>query len=294
MTTQSMTGFGSATKRIDSTTLAVEVRSLNHRFLEVFVHLAPELPREWEALSRKRIEKRLARGRVDVYIETKRSAEQHTPLRVDSTLAGAYHIALQELAEERQLPLDLKVLDLASLPGVIELEETLPEPEAMEPEFTETLDTAIEELVDMRRREGSTLESVMRQLCGRFQECVEAIEGAATELQQQRYSLLLERVEKLLADSEVEVPDVAGEVALIAQRSSVSEELERLNSHLKQLGEVLDDTRPKGRRLDFLIGEMGRESNTVAAKIADAKRNQVALDMKAYLEDMREQARNIE
>ncbi len=294
MSATSMTGFGSATENLGSATLNVEIRTLNHRFLEIFVHLAPELPRSWELLARKRIEDRLARGRVDVYVEARTSPEERRALRVDRRLAEAYHIALNELAETRDLPVELGAADLAQFPGVMELEEVDPGVEDADPSFAGALDRALDAVVEMREREGQSLGRVLEDLLAGFSECLRVIEDAAPELERRRYEIVLERVNRLLTDSDAQIPDLAGEVALIAQRSSVSEELDRLRSHLDQLNRVLEGAGPMGRNLDFLVGEMGRECNTVAAKIADAEMNRVALDMKGYLEDMREQARNIE
>ncbi|MFO7942552.1 MAG: YicC/YloC family endoribonuclease [Bacillota bacterium] len=294
MTPLSMTGFGSASGTFNSTTLDVEIRTLNHRFLEVFVHLAPDLPREWEALCRKQIEKRLVRGRVDVYIEARTPPEESRVPRVDTSLAEAYHIALKELAETRHLPLVLDTLDLAKLPGVLELQEPQWDLARAESTFLETLDRAVAEVLSMRQSEGESLGEAVGSLLEAFREDVDIIEGRIPELERHRYQVILERVEALLERTETEVPDIVGEVALMAQRASISEELDRLKSHLEQIQDILQEEGPVGRRLDFLVGEMGRESNTIAAKIDDADLNRIALRMKAHLEDMKEQARNIE
>ncbi len=291
---QSMTGFGGASASLDTATLDIEIRTLNHRFLEVFVHLAPELPREWELICRQRIEHRLARGRVDVYVEARRPPEERRTPYVDTSLAEAYHIALKELADTRGLAVDLDLMDVANLPGVLELRESDPDLASAEGLFSDTLDEALEGVIQMRQREGEVLKGVMGDLLEAFSRSLTTIEERLPELEASRYELVLDRVQRLLGDSGAEFPDVAGEVALMAQRVSVAEEVERLRSHIGQATEILDSSEPIGRRLDFVIGEMGRESNTVAAKIADAELNRVALDMKGCLEDMREQARNIE
>ncbi len=294
MTPISMTGFGSSSTTFDSTTLTVEIRTLNHRFLEVFVHLPLDLPREWEALCRKKIERALVRGRVDVYIEVKTPPEESRVPHVDTSLAEAYHVALKELAETRGLVLDIGISDLANLPGVMELREREWDPERTKSVLADTLDCALAEVLEMRHSEGKSLGEAVTKLLGVFRRDLELIEDRVPQIQKNRYRQVLERVENLLSEGGIEVPDISGEVALMVQRASISEELDRLKSHVDQVEELLLDDGAVGRRLDFLIGEMGRESNTIAAKIDDAELNRVALQMKAHLEDMKEQARNIE
>ena len=290
-----MTGFGRAEVEDDATSLTVEIRTVNHRYLEIFVHLPDEVPRVIEKVLRDNVSDVLNRGRVDVYVDF-RQQQQGQSVSVDRNLVRQYHKSLKDIAAEHDLDLSLSVSDIAGLPGVIQVEESDLEACHLEDLFDQVVCDALKQVIKSRKQEGGQLANSILGMMDEFESELSCLKKNIPAVEKKRHDRIIEKLDRLLHEEDLtsEHLDVSGEAALAVQKSSVVEELDRLDSHLARLREVLTEGGVVGRKLQFVMQEMWREVNTVAAKIADVQLSEMALQMKNLLEDMREQVRNIE
>jgi uncharacterized protein (TIGR00255 family) len=290
----SMTGYGRGEARGARIALLVEVRSLNHRFLETSVKLPRGLAATEPEL-RRLVQGRIARGRVDVTVAIRRLAGPAAVVRADIALGLEYMRSARALAEAAGLPADLCVADLLRLPGVVTLEEEI---EADDSERAVLLKTAaadaLEDLARMRQTEGAAL---ARELAAHVQALAAWVEGMRSLLPAglgRIRTRLGERVAAVLGEVPVDPARLAQEVAILAARSDVAEELGRLASHVEQLRALLGEGGPIGRQLDFLAQELHREVNTIASKADDGELIARVLEARTLVERIREQVQNIE
>lgn len=294
---RSMTGYGAAEPSADGGRWWVEVRSTNHRFLEVVVRL----PRELGALEdrvRAAVAERVRRGRVEVLVREDSGLRPREAV-VDTELARRYADALERLRRELGLAEPVTLGALLALPEVVRLEEVRPDPEATWEALQPVLQRALERLVDMRTKEGGRLAADLRERLGRLEGWVERVAQRAEELPRAYAQRLRQRVAELLRSLEVDQPPdearLALEVAAFADRCDVREELVRLRSHLEEARALLEGPDgPVGRKLEFLLQEMQREVNTVGSKAADLEVTRAVVEMKSELEAIREQVQNVE
>lgn len=296
MSLNSMTGFGRLEKTAANLNLVMEMRTLNHRYLDISVSLSRQIPQTWENEIRGAVEEKIRRGRVDLTVNLEVRGSGSRRPRVDTALAGDYYRFLKELSEAHGLPFELALRDLVSLPGVVEVEDIPPDLDALRGMFDDALAEVIDQVAGMRLREGRALGRILGDLLEDFGAKLGKIEESVGEVESRRFEAIARRVRQLLDDEGISADDLdlRNEVALAVQRASIREETARLRSHVEQFGDVLAGAGASGRKLEFLAGEMVRETNTVAAKVSDAELNQVAINMKNLLEDIREQVRNIE
>lgn len=287
---RSMTGFG----RADGPQgISAEVRTVNSRHLEVRVRL----PRELAALER---EARAAgarffeRGQVEIAVRLPQEGDLAPRLELDLDAAQRYASAAQELASGLHLPSDLTAAKLLSLPGVARVREPELEAEALAPAVLETISSACRAAAEMRAREGEALLRELRGRLGKIETLVSQIEARAAAV----LSGLRERLEKRLAalapELEIDPGRLEQEVVLYVDRQDITEETVRLRSHLEQFSETLDASGAVGRKLEFVLQEMGRETNTIGSKSADAVLTRVVVELKTEQEKLREQVLNLE
>jgi uncharacterized protein (TIGR00255 family) len=287
---RSMTGFGGGDAPLGGGRLVVEARSLNHRYVEIRVTMAPELAQHGFFVEQ-RMRERVKRGRYNVVVRLEGAL---APVELDRPRARAAFEQLAALRDEiapgEPLPLSLlgSVPDLFR-PGSISALD-------LEAGLAAALDAALDELDAMRREEGKALAAVLRQDVEQARGCARDLAALHEAAQQAHQTQLRARLEQLVRDAghEVHAGRLETELALLAERSDVAEELARLGSHLDQLERMTTLDEPVGRRLDFLLQEMGREANTLAAKSRDAGLGQRVVDLKASLERLREQVQNVE
>ncbi|MDJ0788807.1 MAG: YicC/YloC family endoribonuclease [Myxococcota bacterium] len=294
---QSMTGFGRATCEVQGLSFAVEVRTVNHRHLDVSLR-APRLAAAAEPALRKRVASCFGRGKVEVGISVQAGTGAAASVELDADLAGAYVGFAEQLRREHGLEGALGPAELLQLPGVARLvEESIPE-ETLEAALLDAAGRAAEAARAMREVEGQALE---RELRGRLESVsglVDALESRTEGVVEAARERLRKRAEQL--KSETGLLDEARlhqEVVIAADKLDVNEELVRLRSHVEQYHASLDGAEagtPVGRRLDFLLQELVREANTVGSKGNDADVAHLVVDLKTELERMREQVQNIE
>lgn len=295
----SMTGFGRARREVDGLGLEVEIRSVNHRHLDLRVRL-PRALTDQETAIKKAISGDLSRGKVDVTVSLTAKAES-TVLEIDEGIAAQYVAASVSLRERHSLAGDADRLDVAALlalPGVTRVIETEADPAILVGPLLEATVEATEALISMRVAEGELLFRELDRRLARVGELAESFEARAGEVLAMAKQRLHKRTEQIRR--EVGLLDEARlhqEIVIAADRLDITEELVRLKSHLAQFRETLAAAglgRPVGRRLDFLLQELGREANTVGSKANDAPLAHDVVELKTELERIREQVQNVE
>ncbi len=292
-----MTGFGSADFRVDDATFQIEVRSVNQRHLDVRLRLPRPLA-AYEPEIRARVQARFARGKVDLTITAPEGGTPSPRLLVDLDAAREYVRAAEQLRAETGIAGALEVDRLLSLPGVARFSEPeLPEQQLRSALFG-ALDTSLSSLEAMRIQEGEALERELRSRLARVAEMADSLQGRADTVQEAARTRLRKRAAQL--EREVGILDEARlhqEVVYAADRLDVTEEIVRLRSHVEQFRKILGDAQPGhavGRRLDFLLQELGREANTIGSKGGDAPIAHSVVELKTELERLREQVQNVE
>ncbi len=293
MAWKSMTGYGSAERERDGRTWSVEVRSVNNRFLDAKV----KLPRDYVSFEepiRRRIAEFHQRGRVDLTLTVGGVSARPVVIRVDRELAKRYQEALAILAETTGITGEIQLLQFANLPDILVREQCADDLEAIAGDIDQVVVTALQACRDMRQTEARHLQNDLRERLLSFTGVVRSIEQQLPLLLRQRQDGLQQRLERLLDGVELDPVRLAQEVAILADKTDITEELVRLASHIGQFETLLDASEPVGRTLDFLIQELLREVNTVGSKISDAGIAHQVIALKSELEKMREQIQNIE
>ncbi len=291
---KSMTGFGRGAASGDEFTVAVEIKTVNNRYLDIHLRLSQELS-PLEMIIRKRIGARLSRGRVDLNINFERLGA--TTYEVNRPLIAGYVRAMREMQQEFGLAGDIDVSSVARLPGAL-----APARDGLDEVNTAGLERALDEALDslelMRENEGAALAEEMRSRLTKIEAEVPVIEAAAEGLADAYRQRLQKRVGELVARGgqaiELDAGRLAQEVAYLADRSDISEELVRLRSHLEQFRAAVHADGEVGKRLDFLLQELNREANTVLSKSTEISIKDAGLAIKAEVEKLREQVQNVE
>lgn len=287
--TRSMTGFARVTGQAGAGALAIEIRTVNHRYLEVSLRV-PEPLRFAEPWLREEARRALGRGKVDIALKWQRESGAASPLQVDEQRLEVLRAALQKVAAT--IP-DSRPPDRTALlgwPGVLvepELDES-----AVNRDLQALFRQALEELQAHREREGAALAALIEQRLDEIEQIVAVLQSGQEELQQHLAARLQERLARL--EAEVEPERLQQEVVMLLQKADVAEELDRLSAHVTEARKVMRRREPIGRRLDFLMQEFNREANTLASKASQTTFTQAAIDLKVLVEQMREQIQNIE
>jgi len=290
---RSMTGFGAGRAAVGSEDVSVELRSVNAKFIEVKARLPRELS-SLEPLAIKVVKDRLARGTVDLTVKRAlRSANGVVPT-VDPHLAKEYRRALSEVAKAAGLPDDVAVRDVALMPNVIRLEEPQADVEDAGKALDKALGLALDALSKMRQREGEAIGVDLSTRLDTVARVVGELKGLAPRAVDAYRDRLAERVAELTRGVPLDPSRLAQEVALLAERTDVAEELTRLDSHLGQFRALMAAPEPAGRKMDFLVQEMHREVNTTGSKSQHAEIAGRVVTLKAELERIREQVQNVE
>ena len=289
---RSMTGCGRSQQREGAWEVTVELKAVNHRFLDI----ACRLPRSLaflEEIVRKTLNARLRRGHVDVFVTVARTDASDRQVQVDEALAAAYRDAAVRLAEVLGRAQRLDLAQLMAMEGVVTVTESDMDEEAVSAACQRAMDEAIDQLCAMREREGESLRADLTVHLDAAAALRENILLRAPKVVEDYRTRLQQRLAQLGADG-VEPQRVAQEVAIMADRCAIDEELSRLESHIGQLRAYLDTKGEIGKKLDFLIQEMNREANTIGSKASDAQIAQQVVDLKSEIEKLREQVQNVE
>ena len=285
----SMTAFARHELTKNWGTLTLELRSVNHRYLDVSMRV-PEDFRNLEPKIREKVAAKLARGKVDVGLRFSRIESSEGDIKIDKELVTQISSACREIDHILYNPEAVSSLDILRWPGVIKT------PELDTTELTaalfELLDSTLNDLLEGRAREGEKLAVLIQQRCESILTVVKEVKKRLPEIMQ----IWREKLVKRMQDASVEVDEsrVEQELVVLAQKTDVDEELDRLVTHVSEVARVLKDKKPIGRRLDFLMQELNREANTLGSKSIDTETTKASVDLKVLIEQMREQIQNIE
>ncbi|MEE9343259.1 MAG: YicC/YloC family endoribonuclease [Gammaproteobacteria bacterium] len=284
-----MTAFSRASGEFSGTALSWELRSVNHRYLDIQVRLPEEL-RGLEPLARESMTARLGRGKLECQLRYHASDTVSQGFQVDRARLQALLQAYRDIEQVVSEPGTPAIMDLMRWPGVIE-ENVIVLQEIKAPALT-LLDEAIDEFIASREREGARIADMLEKRCVAILEQVTISRQLIPDVQSKIRSKLLSRLDEL--DVPADSNRLEQELVFLAQKTDVDEELDRLEAHISEVRDVLKRKEPVGRRLDFLMQELNREANTLGSKSADARTTAAAVELKVLIEQMREQVQNIE
>jgi len=288
-----MTGFGRCEQLLNGNTIAVELKSVNHRYFEC----AARLPRTYNFLEDKLkalLQSRIARGKVDVSLTVTRTEGAANEIHVNRELAQTYLDALREIAEATGVPCGATARDLAGYPDVLTVERAGIDEDAMWQDVKAVADCALDRFLAMRETEGERLRADILSRLDRIEELTGEVERLSPQTLENYRSRLYQKITEVLADRTIDEARVLTECAIFADRIAVDEETVRLRSHAAQYRKILSSDEPVGRKLDFLTQELNREANTIGSKAQDVAVAGVVVALKSEIEKIREQIQNLE
>lgn len=290
---KSMTGFGRAQKEIDGYVITVELKSVNHRYFE----FSSRVPRQYGFLDEKLksyINGKVSRGKIECYVTIEALNTDTADVVVNHTLATAYVNALKEIAETYELKDDFGASTISRFPEVLVVRKSDEDEEKLWGYVQEVCSDAIDKFVAMREVEGSKMKDDIYSRGQFILDCVSYIEERSPQTVKEYNDKLVERVHELLGDVSLDESRILQEVAIYADKVAVAEETVRLRSHIEQLNAFISSDEPVGRKMDFLVQEINRETNTIGSKANDVDIARKVVDIKAEVEKIREQIQNIE
>ena len=290
---KSMTGFGRAELQDEVRRFTVEIKSVNHRYLDFNMKMPKKLS-VFEAAIRGVLKEYMQRGKVDVFISCEDFSSGRMQLHYNSELAGRYLEYFRQMEKEFALENDIKVSHLSRCPEVLTMEEQEIDVEELWSELEKALRAAGEQFAASRQVEGENLKRDLTAKLDSLQANVRRIEERAPEILSEYRNRLETKMKELLEDTQMEDSRIAAEVVIFADKICTDEETVRLNSHIENMKTALNDGEGIGRKLDFIAQEMNREANTILSKANDLETTNIAIELKAEIEKIREQIQNIE
>jgi uncharacterized protein (TIGR00255 family) len=288
-----MTGYGRGTSEKDGRSFNVEMKSVNNRYLDITI----KLPRHINVLEdtvRKYISQKISRGKVDIYINQECYSKDDISIRLDEQMAQAYYDAFQKIKDRFGVIDDVSVALIAKSPDVITMEKNEEDYNIIWQVLKPAVDQALDMLIDMRSKEGVKLTKDIDERCALILGMVEDVESRSPQLVEEYREKISDRIKEYLKDVELDETRLLNEVAFFADKASITEEIVRMKSHVVQLKSTLSGNEPVGRKLDFIVQEMNRETNTIGSKANDLYITNVVVNMKSELEKIREQIQNLE
>ena len=291
---RSMTSFGrSSSEEGEKRVFTVEMKSVNSRYLDINIRM-PKTLISLEEEIRKMISNSLNRGKVDVFINLKNYNDGSGVPKVDINLAKGYFDCLKEIEEKLGIKNDVSVMQIARFPEVITVVEEEDKIEEIWEEIKPLIKDCLDMMVAMREVEGNKLKEDILSKISVIEQLVSKVEEFADTIPKAFKVKLEERLKELLGNVDIDENRVAMEVCMLADKATIDEEIIRLRSHINQVRETLNLNEPVGRKLDFIVQEMNRETNTIGSKSSDIQMTNIVIDIKNILEKIREQVQNIE
>ena len=290
---KSMTGFGRAELQDEVRRFTVEIKSVNHRYLDFNMKMPKKLS-VFEAAIRGVLKEYMQRGKVDVFISCEDFSSGRMQLHYNSELAGRYLEYFRQMEKEFALENDIKVSHLSRCPEVLTMEEQEIDVEELWSELEKALRAAGEQFAASRQVEGENLKRDLTAKLDSLQANVRRIEERAPEILSEYRNRLETKMKELLEDTQMEDSRIAAEVVIFADKICTDEETVRLNSHIENMKTALNDGEGIGRKLDFIAQEMNRAANTILSKANDLETTNIAIELKTEIEKIREQIQNIE
>ena len=290
---KSMTGFGRSKLEENSREYIVEIKSVNHKYSDISI----KLPRNimcFEEKIKKIISSNISRGKVDVFITFNNYSDEGKNVILNKELAKNYINQLRELANENGLDDKIRVTEITKMPDVLQLKIEDDDSEVIWKELEKCVNQAVANFVEMRETEGERIKQDLSVRINNIETLVNSIFSNTTGLIEDYVVKLRERIKEILQTDVVDEARLAQEIVIYADKCSIEEELTRLRSHIAQFRILLESKEPVGKKIDFLIQEMNRETNTIASKSVKLEITNLAIDVKTAMEDIREQIQNIE
>ena len=290
---KSMTGFGRSKLEENSREYIVEIKSVNHKYSDISI----KLPRNimcFEEKIKKIISSNISRGKIDVFITFNNYSDEGKEVVINKELAKNYISELKELAIENGLDDKIRVTEITKMPDVLQLKIEDDDSDVIWQELEKCVNQAVSNFVEMREAEGERIKKDLVTRINNVESLVNAIFSNSTGLIEEYVVKLRERVKEILQTDVVDEARLAQEIVIYADKCSVEEELTRLRSHIEQFRNLLEAKEPVGKKIDFLIQEMNRETNTIASKSVKLEITDLAINIKTAMEDIREQIQNIE
>ena len=290
---KSMTGFGRSKLEENSREYIVEIKSVNHKYSDISI----KLPRNimcFEEKIKKIVSNNVSRGKIDVFITFNNYSEEGKDVVINKELAQNYINQLRELANENGLDDKIRVTEITKMPDVLQLKIKDDESDVIWQELEKCVTDAVNNFVIMRETEGERIKQDLLERINHVESLVNSIFSNNTGLIEEYVVKLRERIKEILSTDVVDEARLAQEIVIYADKCSIEEELTRLRSHIKQFKDLLETKEPSGKKIDFLIQEMNRETNTIASKSVKLEITNLAIEIKTEMEDIREQIQNIE
>jgi uncharacterized protein (TIGR00255 family) len=290
---RSMTGFGRGEAGDTSRRITIEMKSVNHRFLDLGIKLPRKL-NPFEGDVRHYLKEQICRGKVDVFVTLEESADSTVTLQYNPSIAALYLQNLQEMSREFNLEYDIKTSHLSRFPDVFEVEEKPEDEGELLTLLMEALQKACSQFLDNRQDEGRRLAEDLQSKMDEMSSLVTALEQRSPAIVAEYRTRLREKVSDLLADGHIDESRLAAEIVLYSDKVCIDEEMVRLRSHVEETRNLLSEGTEVGRKLDFIAQEMNREANTILSKSTDVEIAGIGISLKTLIEKIREQIQNLE
>lgn len=290
---KSMTGFGRGEAQDEFRKITIEMKSVNHRYLDLNIKI-PKSLNPFETEIRNYLKTRIVRGKVDVYVTLETAADQEYVLKYNSKLAEMYVDNIKAMADEFGLDYDLKATHLSRYPDVLEMEEAEADESELKVLLFEALEKAANQFGENRTKEGERLQKDLLDKMDEMSGYVSVLEKRSPEIIEEYTSRLKAKVNDLLEAGHIDENRIAAEIVLYADKVCIDEEMVRLRSHIEETKQVLLNDKEVGRKLDFIAQEMNRESNTILSKSTDVEIAGIGISLKTLIEKVREQIQNLE
>ena len=290
---KSMTGFGRSEIVKGNRKISVEIKSVNHRYLEAGIKMPKKL-NVFESRMRDLLKKYAARGKIDIFINYEDDSENQVNLKFNQNIADEYMTIFNNMSEKYNLKNDMTVGGLARFPEVITMDEVQEDEEELWLFIEEAMKAALEQFVNTRILEGENLKKDLLGKLDHMEELVAFVEKRSPEIMKEYRSKLESKVKELLGDTTIDESRIATEVIIYADKICVDEDTVRLRSHIEHARKCLNEDGGIGRKMDFIAQEMNREANTTLSKANDIEISNAAIDLKTEIEKVREQIQNIE
>ena len=289
---KSMTGFGKNNLVINDRNYQVEIRSVNHRYLDINIKMPRQLT-YLEEIIKKAISTKIKRGKIDVSISFENNSTEGRNVKINTEIAKMYIEQLRKLAEEENILSDIQVTEITKLPDVLNINIDQDD-DTIKQELLESVNIATDNLIEMKQTEGNKIAEDLIRRINYIEEKILKISKLSTGLIEEYVVKLEERIKEILKTDIIDKSRIAQEVVIYADKTSIEEEITRLKSHIIQFRNLLKEEEPVGKKIDFLIQEMNRETNTIGSKANNLDIVNGVIDIKTELENIREQIQNIE
>ena len=290
---RSMTGYGKGIAENDDARVTVEMKSVNHRYLDLNIKLPKKL-NFIENLIRNRIGESVFRGKVDVYITLAEHSDACYSVSINNAIAAEYFESIKNMSDKLGIENDIRASSLVRLPDVIEIEETDTDEDSLKNLVFEALDKSIDQFVESRISEGMRLERDLISKMDEMLHLVDRLDKRSPQIIDEYKQRLTSKINDLLGDNNIDENRIAQEVTIYADKICIDEEMVRLRSHVDETRAVFDLDNEVGRKLDFLAQELNREANTILSKSTDVEIADIGITLKTLIEKVREQIQNIE